>query len=171
MNARNAIGIGLLLTVSTAAAGWAAPSDVWLTTRAKMALLTTDGIRFTGVEVDAANGAVTLHGKVTTQAEKEKAALAVGTVGGVKRVNNHLQVVPDAFKRTARASDEAVRGSVQAALGADGSVAGVKVASVNNGVVLLGGKATVDESVRAIEIAWEVPGVVRVASEIETGEK
>jgi osmotically-inducible protein OsmY len=49
-------------------------------------------------------------------------------------------------------------------------VEGVKVASVNNGVVLLSGKTpTLSEKLRAIEIAWNVGGVSRVASEIETG--
>jgi hypothetical protein len=52
MNASKSIFTGLLSTASAAASGLAAPPDVWLTTRAKMALLTADGIRFTGVDVE-----------------------------------------------------------------------------------------------------------------------
>jgi osmotically-inducible protein OsmY len=45
----------------------------------------------------------------------------------------------------------------------------VKVASVNNGVVLLSGKAAnLTETLRAIENAYSVNGVHRVASEIQT---
>ena len=47
----------------------------------------------------------------------------------------------------------------------------MKVASVNNGVALLSGK-TLDlaHKLRAIEVAWAVQGVQRVASEILTAE-
>jgi hypothetical protein len=47
----------------------------------------------------------------------------------------------------------------------------VKVASVNNGVVLLSGKTdSLTESLRAIENAHSVKGVHRVASELQTVE-
>jgi hyperosmotically inducible periplasmic protein len=147
-------------------------NDVWLTTKAKIALLTTDGVSVTGVNVDTVDGAVTLHGKVKTDAEKEKATLAVRSVDGVKSVRNLLQVVPDAFKSAVKASDEAIKDGVETALKSDKRVEGVKVASVNNGVVLLSGKAsTLAEKLRAIELAWNMGGVSRVASEIETRDK
>jgi osmotically-inducible protein OsmY len=48
----------------------------------------------------------------------------------------------------------------------------VKVASVNNGVVLLSGETpSLDMKLRAIETAWNVTGVKRVASEIKAEEK
>ena len=118
------------------------------------------------------NGAVTLHGKVKTQAEKDKAAVAVGTVEGVKSVRNLLQVVPDAFKDAIKANDAVIKDGVESAFKVDTRMKGVKVASVNNGVVLLSGKtSTLAEKLRAIEVAWSVGGVNRVASEIETGDK
>jgi hyperosmotically inducible periplasmic protein len=163
--------LGLALAAFVAVPAWADTTDVWLTTRAKIALLTTDGISVTGVNVDTVDGAVTLHGKVKTQVEKEKATLAVGTVEGVKSVNNLLQVVPDAFKASVKANDDAIKNGVEGALKLDKRVEGVKVASVNNGVVLLSGRAaTLAEKLRAIELAWNVGGVSRVASEIETGD-
>ena len=92
------------------------------------------------------------------------------SVDGVKGVNNLLQVVPDAFKAAVKANDATIKDGVEIALKSDKSVEGVKVASVNNGVVLLSGKTpTLAEKLRAIEIAWGVGGVTRVASEIETG--
>jgi osmotically-inducible protein OsmY len=45
---------------------------------------------------------------------------------------------------------------------------GIKVASVNKGVVLLSGKATsLDAHLEAIEVASAVSGVKRVATEVE----
>jgi hyperosmotically inducible protein len=164
--------LALALAALVALPAAADTSDAWLTTRAKITLLTTEGVSVTGVNVDTVNGAVTLHGKVKTQAEKDKAAVAVGTVEGVKSVRNLLQVVPDAFKDTVKANDAAIRDGVESAFKGDARVKGIKVASVNNGVVLLSGKtATLAEKLRAIEIAWNVGGVTRVASEIETGDK
>lgn len=155
-----------LLGVSAVAAD---TNDVWLTTKAKIALLTTEGVSVRGVNVDTVDGAVTLHGKVKTEAEKEKAGTAVRGVDGVKNVRNLLQVVPDAFKDAVKASDAVIKDRVQAAFKADKSVEGINVASVNNGVVLLSGKAAgLTEKLRAIEIAWNVDGVSRVASEVET---
>jgi osmotically-inducible protein OsmY len=48
----------------------------------------------------------------------------------------------------------------------------VKVASVDKGVVLLSGKADgLGHELQAIEVAYKVPGLRRVASEIETRDK
>ena len=161
--------LGLVLGGALAlSAGAADTNDIWLTTKAKIVLLTTEGLSVRGVNVDTVNGAVTLHGKVKTEADKDKAAVAVRGVDGVKSVNNLVQVVPDAFKSSVKSSDAIVKDHVKAALAADKSVSGISVASVNNGVVLLSGKApTLTEKLRAIELAWSVDGVSRVASEIE----
>jgi osmotically-inducible protein OsmY len=169
MNVRKSFWLGLALVALVAVPALADAPDMWLTTKAKIALLTTDGIAVTGVNVDTVDGNVTLHGKVKTQAEKEKATLAVQSVDGVKNVSNLLQVVPDAFKAAVKASDTVIKDGVETALKSDKRVEGVKVASVNNGVVLLAGKTgTLSEKLRAIELAWNVGGVSRVASEIET---
>jgi hyperosmotically inducible periplasmic protein len=173
MKAIKTTWLGLALSGLLGASAFAADAnDVWLTTKSKIALLTADGVSVVDVNVDTVNGAVTLHGKVKTEAEKSKAAGVVRGVEGVKSVNNLLQVVPDAFKEAVKASDEAIKDRVQAALKADTSVSGISVASVNNGVVLLSGKAaTLTEKLRAIELAWSAAGVVRVASEIQVAGK
>ena len=164
--------LGLALWTLAAVPAAADAPDVWLRTKVEMALLTAEGVSVMGVNIDTVDGAVTLRGKVKTAAEKEKATLAVRRVNGVNSVRNLLQVVPDAFKSAVRATDEAVKGHVETALKSDKRVDAVKVASVSNGVVLLSGKAsTLAEKRRAIDLAWEVGGVARVASEIETADK
>ena len=172
MKARTSTWLGLALAAFVAVPALADSNDVWLTARAKIALLTTDGLCVAGVDVATLGGAVTIHGKVKTEAEKEKATLAVRGVAGVKSVHNLLQVVPDAFASAAKASDAALKDGVESALKSDKRVEGISVTSVNNGVVMLSGKAaTPAEKLRAIELAWNVSGVSRVTSEIETGDK
>jgi hyperosmotically inducible protein len=147
-------------------------SDTWITTKAKLTLLTTDGVSVTDVNVDTNNGNVTLHGKVKTQAAKQKAEAAVRKLDGVKSVNNVLQVVPEAFEKSIKASDEIIKKSVETNLKNDENLKDVKVASVTKGVVVLSGKTeTLDQKLHAVECAWKVSGVERVASEIQAGER
>src|SRR5262245_14160891 len=143
-------------------------NDPWLTAKAKIALLTADGVSATAVNVDTVDGQVTLHGKVATAQEKAQAEAAVKGVEGVKGIKNLLQVVPEAKKDVTNASDDAIKDSGSSALQSDPGLSGVKVASVNKGVVLLSGKAPdVMAKLKAIELAAAAPGVRRVSSEIQ----
>ena len=170
--AAKSILTALVLTVLLPLSLAADSKDAWLTTKAKIALLTADGVRVSSVNVDTVDGTVTLHGKVRTEAEKEKAVAVVRQVDGVKEVHNLLQVVPDSVKETVKVADDAVKEKVEASIKADKSLEGVKVASVNNGVVLLSGNAKeLDFKLRAIEAAWSVDGVRQVRSEIQVEEK
>lgn len=157
--------------VAGAATARADVSDSWITTTAKIVLLTTDGFSVNGVNVDTVNGNVTLHGKVATAEDSLRAEATVRKLDGVKSVNNLLQVVPDNVKKAVKASDSDVKDRVKASLKADITLKDINVASVNNGVVLLSGKAiNLSEKLRAIENAYSVNGVQRVASEIEISE-
>jgi osmotically-inducible protein OsmY len=171
---RRIIGIWLmvaLMAVLTPSMASADVKDSWLTTKAKIALLTNDGFSVNGANVDTINGNVTIHGKVGTDADKTRAEMTVRQLDGVKTVTNLLQVVPEAQKKTVAANDSEIKESVEASLKSDKRLDGVKVASVNNGLVLLAGKAhRLDEKLAAIETAYSVGGVRRVASEIETVE-
>jgi|SRR5215471_1800589 len=169
---RRPIFWGLALLMLSAVASFAGAHDSWISTKAKISLLTTEGVSVTAVNVDTVDGNVTLHGKVKSEAEKEKAESAVRNIDGVKSVKNLLQVVPEAFKEEVKASDEAIKGKIQTSLKSGAGLEDVKVASVNDGVVLLSGKTkTMDQKLRAVESAWSVSGVKRVATEIETNEK
>jgi len=76
-----------------------APTDEALAGTAEVVLLSTDGADFRRVGVDAAEGVVTLHGKVSTESEKLEAAAAVRSVDGVQQVNNQLIVAPEPAPR------------------------------------------------------------------------
>ena len=55
-----AVAVGLAL----ATPAWAATPDTWITTKTKLALLTTEGVSGTAIKVDTVVGRVTLHGDV-----------------------------------------------------------------------------------------------------------
>jgi osmotically-inducible protein OsmY len=142
--------------------------DAWITTKAKLALLTTDGLRVTAPNVDTVNGNVTLHGTVPTSAEKTKAEATVKTLDGVKSVKNLIQVVPKGEVKQVAKADADIRDRAKAALRDDEPLKDVAVASVNKGVVLLSGRTkTLDEKLQAVEKVYAVEGVERVATEIE----
>jgi osmotically-inducible protein OsmY len=157
------------IIVAGALAARADVNDSWITTKAQIALLTMDGFSVSGANVDTINGNVTMHGKVATTEDRTKAEATVRKVTGVKTVKNLLQVVPSNVKEAVAANDSDVKDRVEASLKADVKMKDVKVASVNNGVVLLSGKTdSFTEDLRAIENAYSVKGVHRVASELQT---
>ena len=159
------------IVVAGAVAAHADANDAWITTKAKIVLLTMDGFSVSGANVDTINGNVTLHGKVGTKADRTKAEATVREVKGVKTVSNLLEVVPSNLKDVVATKDSDVKDRVEASLKADTTIPNVKVASVNNGTVLLAGKTgSLSEKLRAIENAYSVNGVLRVATEIQTVE-
>lgn len=165
--------LAVLLTAGVAATTWAATPDAWITTKAKMALLTGEGSAL-DVNVDTVNGRVTLHGTVPTEQQKSAAEAAVKSIDGVTAVRNLLQVVPEDQQQKVETSDDQIRQNVETALENDAGLADsdIKVQSVNQGVVLLAGDAkTLSAHLAAVEIAAAVPGVRDVASEIESPEK
>ena len=150
----------------------AATSDAWITTKAKMSLLTTEGVSSNAVNVDTIDGQVTLHGNVPTSAEKAKAETTIKKITGVKSVRNLLQVVPPSKEDAVQANDDEVRTRAETALQDAGMNKNVSVQSVHNGVVLLKGNVdTLSEHLRAIEAVSRVAGVKRVASEIKSPDK
>ena len=159
-----------LVVIASAVAARADVKDSWITTKAKIALLTTDGFNVNGATVDTIDGNVTIHGTVGTTADQSRAEQAVRKVEGVKSVKNLLKVVPVTMKdAVAATTDTDIQGRVEASLKTDSKMGDVKVASVKSGVVLLSGKtANLTEKLRAIENAYSVNGVHRVASEIQS---
>lgn len=148
----------------------AAPSDMWITTKSKLALLTTAGVSGRAVSVDTSNQNVTLHGKVRSAEEKALAEATVRAIDGVTDVRNLLEVVPQAIEAAVEKSDAELKEHVTKVLATDSQLrnSDVRVKSVDNGSVLLSGTAkTMTEYLTAVEVASAVPGVRHVASEIE----
>ncbi len=162
-----------------AAVGFGSPTyaanqpDAWVTTKAKLALMTTADVSSMDVNVDTIDGRVTIHGTVGSDAEKARAEQAVRGVEGVKEIRNLLAVVPPSKQEAVAATDEQIKDKVEAALKADPALtdSDVDVASVNKGIVVLSGTAaTLSDHVRAVETARAVSGVRQVSSEVKSPE-
>ena len=168
--ARAVFGATLALTLAGAASAAQRP-DAWVTTKVKMSLLTSEGVSATNVHVDTVDGRVTLHGSVPTEAEKLRAERVASQVDGATQVRNLLQVVAPKREAITDATDDQVEERVKASLKTDRALAdsSITVQSVNAGVVLLSGKArTLSDAYRAVGVTAGVPGVRRVASEIQS---
>ncbi len=165
------IVLAVVLGAALAGPAGAAVPDAWITTKIKLALLTTEGVSGTAIKVDTLVGRVTLYGKVHSAQEKAKAETIARKVDGVQGVRNLLQVVAPQHEKAMQVSDDDLKQRIEQALEADPSLksSNIAVESVNQGVVLLGGTAkTLSAHLRAVEVAAAVPGVRRVASEIQS---
>jgi hyperosmotically inducible protein len=168
---RAAVGGAVLAGLMLGAPAFAAAPDAWVTTKVKMALLTTDGVSSNDVDVDTVDGHVTLHGTVASEQEKARAEQAARGIEGVTEVRNMLAVVAPSRQNAVQAADDQIKDKVVAALKADPSIADsdIAVESVNNGVVVLSGTATsLTDHLNAVADARSVSGVKKVASEIKS---
>jgi len=145
--------------------------ETWLETKVKYHLITADDVPGGAIHVAVDGGVVTLHGKVETEAEKAKAEEVTRKIDGVKSVKNLLEVVPKSRRAVVKATDKDIKERVEATLKADKRFEDVHLKSVDNGVVLLSGKATLSGALRAVEAVAAVPGVRHVSSEIEVSDK
>lgn len=165
--------LAMAVGVALATAADATMPDAWITAKTKLALLSTEGVSGTAIKVDTVRGRITLHGKVDSTAEKTKAESLAQRIDGVTNVRNLLQVVPPRQEQAVQVADDALQQRVEKALLADSSLksSDISVQSVNKGVVLLGGTAkTLSANLRAIEVVAFVPGVLRVASVVQSPE-
>ena len=161
----------MVLGAALVAPAGAATPDAWITTKTKLALLTTEGVSGTAIHVDTVLGRVTLHGKVRSAEEKAKAESVAQQIEGVQGVRNLLQVVAPQHGKAVQVSDDALKARIEKALQADPSLqdSRISVQSVNKGVVLLTGTAkTLSAHLRAVEVVAGMPGVQRVASEVQS---
>ena len=164
--------VAVLLVWGVGVGSAQAADDTWITTKIRIALMTTDGAGRNAVKVETDHGKVTLHGTVDSQAVKDKAEATVRTVGGVTEVRNLLQVVKSSEKESVKAVDKDVKDAVEKSLKANKSLEGIKVKSVDNGLVILDGSTpSLANKLQAIETAYGVAGVRQVTSDIETKEK
>jgi osmotically-inducible protein OsmY len=168
---RYALCVAISLALAAPATAASAP-DVWITTRVKMGLLTSEGLGTArDIDVDTVDGRVTLHGTVASAEARAEAERVAQGVSGVREVENLLRVEARAAQAAATVPDETLQERVEAALAADAALkeSRIEVRSVDDGVVVLAGKAhSLSDARRAIENAAGVEGVRRVKNEIES---
>lgn len=69
--------------------------DTTITTRVKTAMLNDPAVGGLRIDVDTFKGAVTLSGRVKSQAEKDQAMTLARRVTGVTEVKDNLQIIPE----------------------------------------------------------------------------
>lgn len=162
-----AMVLGALLMGAPA---FAATPDSFITTKAKLSLMTTGGVRGRDVHIDTNDGIVTLYGKVPTAEQRTVAEKSVMDVKGVRSVRNLLQVVTDADAKRVERSDKEIKDYTEKMLKEDVALKDSKIGvkSVDKGIVLLNGKAaSVSDHLRAVAMVDAVPGVRKVATEVQ----
>jgi osmotically-inducible protein OsmY len=172
---RAVVAAALALAIGVApfdARAAASSSDLWTTIQVKLDLVRDARTDAVDIEVDTAEGLVTLHGVATNDEEKAKAESIARGVGGMRPVRNLIQVIPDAERAAVSRSDEEIRRDVVATLDADAGLGRVRVASANRGVVVLSGRVgSLAAHLRAIELVGGVSGVRHVASELRSTDR
>lgn len=173
MSTRFVVGSGLISAILLIAGPALAdqPGDAWITTKVKIALLTAEEVDGLDINVDTVDGRVTLHGKVDSENEKNRAEALARDVNGVREVKDLLAIVPaEAEERTER-TDEELRQEVETVLERDAALeeSDIEIASVNDGIVVLSGEAkTLSAHRRALEDVRAVEGVESVSSQIQS---
>jgi hyperosmotically inducible protein len=163
--------LALVLGVALTAPAGAAMPDAWITMKTKLALLTMADVSGMAINVDTVFGWVTLHGTVRSAEEQAKAETVARQINGVQGVSNLLQVVAAPDEPAGQVADEALTERITQELQADPALQDSRIAvqSVHQGVVLLAGTAkTLSDHLHAVALVASVPGVQRVASEIQS---
>jgi osmotically-inducible protein OsmY len=111
----------------------AALHDGWLRASVTLRLYRSPEVSGRDVEVGARGGVVTLSGMVPCLAAQAAAELAAAKLAGVQRVENWIEVVPEAEQAAARARDRALERRLRARLAAAHGIASpdLEVASTN----------------------------------------
>jgi osmotically-inducible protein OsmY len=146
-----------------------AMSDAWVTAKTKIALFADERVKGHQVNIDTANGTVTLRGKVDSENAKAAAGEIAKGIDGVKRVKNELVVVAPAVQEAVEESDDAITERVKDRLANDSRLKKSDIeVRTDAGVVTLTGEApSIVISARASEVARGAPGVRAVRNDVE----
>jgi osmotically-inducible protein OsmY len=121
-------------------------SDIWIGMKVKTMLMFHRNVSGLATDVDVKNGAVTLHGKASSEAQKELTAEYARDVDGVKSVKNDM-VVETPGKTTVEkvgefVDDASITAQVKVALLFHKSTSIIKTTvTTKDGVVTVGGRA------------------------------
>lgn len=152
-------------SVANANSGAAQPvSDKSLAAKTRLELLADERTSGFEIEVTAGGGAVTLTGRVDSDAAKAAADEVAMSVEGVQRVDNQLQVAPDAARNLTTASDDQLFGSLDKLMNSDERLGSMTLApTIENGVVTINGSAeNYDDLLYAAQAIKKIPGVKSV---------
>ena len=168
---------GILISGSAYALGKADEktpiTDSWITAKTKIALFADSRVKGSDINVETAQGAMMIRGKVDSDAAKQAAEGIAKGIDGVKMVKNDLQVVAPTKREATDDKDDAITARVNEQISKDAHLkkAGIH-AQTNAGVVSLTGEVMdLMTSAEASWSAWQVPGVKSVKNDLTVKEK
>jgi hyperosmotically inducible protein len=144
-------------------------SDIWITTAAKLRLLSNSDTPAFDINVDTDQGIVTLFGVVESDATKKQAELEVRKVDGVRNVINDLQIVPASREKMVKKSDSDLTKAIDQRIDANASLADAKIdVEVSNGVARLTGTVpSQSDHITALTVARSTAGVTKVIDDLQ----
>jgi hyperosmotically inducible protein len=172
----------LLLGVGTAVlAAACAQSDAGITTSVKSQLAADELVSARNINVDTRDRVVTLTGDVRSAEEEAQALQIARNTNGVSNVIDQIEIAPEPAPTTGiggtatepgpvdiLTTDPDITQQVKTKLLADPDVAGLRidVDTKDRMVTLIGTARTQAEKSRALQLAREVEGVLRVTDRI-----
>ncbi|HEX9901165.1 MAG TPA: BON domain-containing protein [Candidatus Methylomirabilis sp.] len=148
-------------------------SDSWITLKTKLALLADERVSSREVSGTTRQGVITLHGRVGSEEARQAAEEVALKIKGAQKVHNQLVVVSQAAREVVDRKDDQIVRDVEKRIKGDPRLeqADIEIRS-DNGIVTLTGKApSLPTSVRASEVASQVPGVRAVRNELSLEQK
>ncbi len=143
--------------------------DTWIASATRVRLLAAGR----DVRVHTHEGEVTLFGLVPSDDARHAAEDDVRKVPGVRRVVNHLQVVPPAKQEAVKAHDDALQRTVRQAIADHAELKDARIdVDVKNGVAHLEGSVpSTDQLAAAVRVARSVHDVRSVENDLRVEAK
>ena len=148
-------------------------NDSYLTAKAKIALFADARVKGSEINVETAQGAMMIRGKVDSSDAKQAAEAIAKGIEGVTSVKNELQVVAPAKRAATDTKDDMITTRVNEQFAKDAYLkkSGIR-AQTNAGVVSLSGEVQdLMTSAQASWVAWQVHGVKSVKNDLTVKEK
>jgi hyperosmotically inducible protein len=141
--------------------------DSTVSSKVKIDLIAASEVKARHIDVDVLNGVVTLTGLVESTAEIKRAKEIALAVEGVKSVTNYLTVGSKSMGQAL--DDKLIVGVINKNLIAEPNMKSLNIdVDSNNGVVTLTGIVSNTKlKNRALEIAWDTTGVVKVIDNLK----
>jgi hyperosmotically inducible protein len=142
-------------------------ADAWITSDAKVRLMANNETPASDINVDTANGVVTLFGSVPTDTAKRAAENEVRKISGVTRVDNKLTIVPATAQKQVAATDADIKDRVEDRLDKNAALNHDIDVEVSNGAVRLTGTVgSQSERLQALTTARATDGVRSVVDSL-----
>ena len=142
--------------------------DAWITTASKVRLIANSETPARDINVDTLGGVVTLFGTVSTEAARRAAEAEIRKIGGVKSVENELQVVAQGSAVAVGHKDDRVKDAIEKRLSARDELSDASIdVAVSDGVARLTGTVRGQpDRLTALTVARATDGVRSVVGDL-----